>query len=195
MRVALVVGMLALVLVPSAAPRGIPPGEVLYASWRVGHRFDREEWLERATGATHRRDTGGPACARHVVANRRWILRYGLIKGVQCVEPHTYRVRGERDVQLRESSDLLRPRRMLRLGQARAEGSTTVDGNPAMRVRIPWRCGTEYADLDPQSRLPLRFVFVRDGVEVDVWSLRYRAKRRASLPKDFFSPRRAVSDS
>lgn len=174
----------------AAAPKGIPEGEVVYAVWTVGKRFDREEWLERATGATHRRDTGGPACPRHMVANQRWILRYGVVGGVECDPPILYRVRSPADRHLRDSSDLLRPRRMLRLGQAKVVRHLLVDGLPALRVQIPWRYGTEYADIERGSQLPLRFVFIQNGAEVDVWKLRYRSKRRSSVPTDFFSPRR-----
>lgn len=185
MRVALVVGLMALLVVPSAAPRGIPEGEVLYAVWTVGHRFTREEWLERSTGSTHRRDTGGPACPRITIATSR------AISFDMCEQRRFHRVRGAADRELRDSSDLLRPRRMLSLGQAKVEGPTTVDGLPATRVRIPMQDGTtQYADLNPRTRLPYRFVFLRDGVEIDHRKIRDRSKRRSSLPKDFFSPRR-----
>lgn len=192
MRLAVVVGLVAMLSVPgAAAPTGIPPGEVIYATWTVGGRFTREEWLERATGATHRRDTGGPSCPRHIVANARWILWYGTERGVQCGGPSDlYRVRSRADGRLVDSSDLLRPQRMLRLGRAEIVGHLTVDGLAAVRVRLPSRDGTQYADLERRTRLPLRFVFLRDGAEIDAWRLRYRAKRRSSLPRDLFSPRR-----
>jgi hypothetical protein len=192
MRVVLMILLAALVFVPSAAPKGIPEGQVIYAVWMIGGRFDREEWLERATGATHRRDTGGPADARHTVANARWVVRYETHKGPRRDGPYLHRVRSRTDASLLDSSDLLRPMRMLRLGRAEVIGPLNVDDLAAVRLRVPWTYGTQYADLELRSRLPLRFVFIRNRQEVDVWKLRYRSKRRSSLPSDFFSPRRTI---
>jgi len=173
-------------VLPSAEARS--SGVVVHASWRVGipfGRFTREEWYELATGATRRRDGGGRVCARITVVNAGRITTFG------CGVRRTRRLAGPRDPRLLwQSSDLLRPRRLLRLGQA------TLDSRTPFRVRLPVdrRNGegpfdaTHYADLDPASHLPVRFVFDVSGQSYS-YELRLRRVRRDSLPRNFFSVR------
>jgi hypothetical protein len=185
-RFAVVVALVAILLAPSAAaPRGIPPGEVVYATWMVGGRVVREEWLERHTGATHWIESGGPACARHAITHHSWILYYSEDGEVVCDLRTRRRVRSAGDFYLLASSDVLRPRRMLSLRRARV-----VAAGPTVRVRMRWLDHVHYAVLDGATLLPLRFEIYEGERRIDEWRLRYRSVPRSSLPSDFFSPRR-----
>jgi hypothetical protein len=166
---------------------------VVEASWFAGGgRFTRQEWYEEATGNTRRQDVGGPSCARTTVVSRGRLARWS------CSPRHLVRLRGSTDPRLVwQSSDLLRPRRLLELRQARVVGPVRVGERDAIRVELPAnrRYGegpfdaVHFADLEPITRLPLRFVFQREG-QTYTYALQLRFTSRSVLPPNFFNTTR-----
>jgi hypothetical protein len=147
---------------------------VVHATWRVGipaGRFTRQEWYEVATGKTRRQDAGGAVCRRTTIADSR------RIASIDCERRswRVVRVRGAADPRLLwQTSDLLRPRRLLRLGQANAIGPVKVGGRDAIRVQLPVsrRFGegpydaAHFADVEPVRGLPLQFTVRTSGSDV-----------------------------
>ena len=167
--------------------------DVVTACWGIGipfARFDRCEWYDPATGATRRSDAGGPSCVRHTVVNARRIGTFG------CWTRRVVRARDARDPRLIwQTSDLLRPRRLLALGRAQVVGPVvTKDGRQAVRVHLPISRkygegppeALHYAHLDPRTLLPLEFAFELDG-QMHTYVPSIRHIRRSSLPRRFFS--------
>lgn len=89
------------------------------------------------------------------------------------------------------------PRTGALLGQATVVGAVRVGDRRAVRVRLPVNSlygegsfeATHYADLDPATRLPLRFVFELDG-QTRTYVLTIRRIPRSALPPNFFSTKR-----
>jgi hypothetical protein len=195
---ALSIGLLlagAIALRPGSS--GAAPSEryVISATWQIGipmGRFTRREWYDPVTGGTRRQDGGGPVCARTTVAGAGRIASFG------CSARRLFRVKGPRDPRLLwQTSDLLRPKRLLRLRQASIVGPVMVGQQEALRVRLPINrtygegpfTGNHFADVDQSTQLPLRFVFEVDG-QIYAYNIVMRRVRRSSLPPGFFSTRR-----
>lgn len=165
---------------------------VVHATWRIGipvGRFTRQEWYEQATGNTRRLDVGGPSCARTTVVSKGQVATWG------CSSRRVTRLQGSADPRLVwYTSDLLRPRRLLRLRQATVVGSVKVGERDAIRVQLPLNRkygerpfdAVHFADLEPVTRLPLQFVFEREG-QTYTYALRLRFISRSVLPANFFN--------
>jgi hypothetical protein len=165
---------------------------VVEATWRIGipvGRFTRQEWYERATGNTRRQEGGGPACARTTVVSRGRMASWG------CFPRRVLRLRGSTDPRLVwQTSDLLRPRRLLQLRRATVVGPVKVGERDAVRVELPVNRkygegpfdAAHFADLEPVTRLPLRFVFEREG-QTYTYTLQLRYISRSVLSANFFN--------
>jgi len=165
-------------------------GTVLTATWLIGGRFERTEWYEPRTGSTRQEDVGGPACVRKSVVSAGRMAWFGCTpRRVLALRQSTH------PLLVWQTSDLLRPLRLLNLKQASIIGPVDVGGRSALRVRLPVnrRYGAgpfdaiHYADLDPESKLPVRFVLEWRGENLES-PVHLRRVRRSSLPRDFFSP-------
>lgn len=186
-----------LLLIPAAATQaGVPVSsvktKVVHATWDLGMPHGRRlryEWYDPSTGATRREDHGGFHCTRTTVVSSGRMATFG------CSPRQVVSLRGPRDPRLIwRTSDLLRPRRLLRLGRASKVGRVSVGSRRAIRILLPIntrygpgpRDAKHYADVDPVNLIPLRFVYKRPGVVAE-YVLRLSRISRRSLPRNFFS--------